>query len=86
MDYGVKKMKNKDNMPFDLEVLVACALQAIMSAPFGILVVLLIMFIGKFETFSISQIIGVLIVSRILENIWIFFTVPAMRQIDEDNK
>lgn len=86
MDYGVKKMKNEYNMPFDLSVLVACALQAMMSVPFGILIVLLIMFIGKFETFSVSQVIGILIVSRILENIWIFFTVPAMRQIDEDNK
>ena len=79
-------MKNKDNITFDLEVLTACILQAIMSAPFGILLVLLIMFIGKFETFSVSQIIGVLIVSRALENIWIFFTVPTMRRIDEDNK
>lgn len=84
MDYGVKKMKNKDNITFDLEVLIACTLQAILSAPFGILIVLLIMFIGKFETFSVSQIIGVLIVSRVLENIWIFFTVPATRQIDGD--
>lgn len=84
MDYGVKKMKNKDNITFDLEVLIACTLQAILSAPFGILIVLLIMFIGKFETFSVSQIIGVLIVSRVLENIWIFFTVPVTRQIDGD--